>query len=172
MFKTASSKNNELFCLGHNHFIIFFMTLFSLLFVFTTYIYSEEIYIVLQRKFVVPHLEKKFGFRGKRDKIEFDKQEYETFTIESVEPGSFFELAGFKPGDMPRYYGCRFLVIGKTNEAMFYSQLNSIQERSISTFSVSNIDDYRKYLKANLNADLPERKVFLTTEYPKCLNSQ
>jgi hypothetical protein len=173
MLKSVSSKNDRIFAPHGNHFIILLLTLFTLLFVFTTYIFWDQLYIALQGKFVVPQMEKKFGFRGKKEKIKYGgKYEYEVFSVESVEPGSLFAQAGFKPGDVPQFYGCRFFVNGKTNEAMFYAQLNSIRDENISVFSVTNIDDYRKYLKVDGAAALTERRVYLTTNYPECFSPQ
>jgi hypothetical protein len=172
MFGTVSSKNNQIFVSSHIHFIILLLTLFTLLFLFTTACFWDEIFIALQRKFVVPQIEKKFGFRGKSEKIKYGgNYEYETFYIESVEEGSLFSQAGFKAGDVPRFYVCRFFVNGKTDEAMFYSQLYSMREASVAVFSMSDIDDFRRRLKGN-DAVLPVRKVFLTTRFTECFTPQ
>src|SRR5215203_2388179 len=131
MFKTVASKNNEINAPNLNHFMVLSLTLFSLLFVFSTYIYSEQIFIAFQRKFIVPQMEKKFGFRGKKEKIPYSENfEITAFVIDSVEPGGLFAAAGFEPGDVPEFHGCRFFVIGKTNEAMFYSELSRLPGES------------------------------------------
>lgn len=172
MSKSVASNYKEIYASNGNHFIILFLTLFSLLLVFTTYIYSEEVFISLQKKYVVPQLEKKFGFKGRDIKFKINENEYETFIIESVEPNSLFDQAGFKSGDIPIYSGCRFTIVGKTDEAMFYSQLGWMRDEFVSTFTVLSFDKYQKYLKSNRVAFPRERKVFLSAKSRKCVNFQ
>jgi hypothetical protein len=170
MFKTISSKNSEIFLPQSGHFIILSLTLFSLVFVFSTYIYSEQVFIALQKRFVVPHLERKFGFRGKQKKILLDGRETQAFVIERIEPGGIFERAGFRPGDAPVYSGCRFFVIGKTSEAMFYSQLNNLGDENWTEFRVQETevyDDAKKRIPFTYN---PQRNVYLTAARHKCPN--
>lgn len=163
MYKTATSKTDELFTLTGYHFLVLFLTLFSLLIVYVGTELSSEIYIAYQRKFVVPEMEKKFGFRAGRQKID-EKDERSEFVIESVEPGGLFDQAGFKPGDLPVFHECRFFWVNRSNESRFFELLSYLPEDGIGVFRVINIDDFRKTRNHFEN----QRKFFLITNYEPC----
>lgn len=118
----------------------------------------------------MPHLERKFGFRGKPKKILLDGRETQAFVIERIEPGGLFERAGFRAGDAPVYSGCRFFVIGKTTEAMFYSQLNNLGDENWTEFRMQETEEYEDLKKGIPFTYNLKRKVYLTAARQKCLN--
>lgn len=138
--------------------------MFGLLTVYTGGELSSDIYIAYQRKFVVPEMEAKFGFRGGNHKIVFEGTEYTRFVIDSVEPGGSFDQAGFKPGDMPVFHECRFFWINRTSESRFYGLLSYLRDDAVEKFRVVNFDEYKK----TMNHYEGERKIFLLTKSEPC----
>jgi hypothetical protein len=164
MFKNDSPENNPFFVLNHIHFIILFLTLFGLLTIYISSELSSEIYIAYQRKFVVPLMEKKFGFHGGDHEFVYEGRTYKQFVIESVEPGSLFDQAGFKAGDMPVFHECRFFWINRSNESRFYMLLSYLTDAGVEKFGVVNINGFKQWMDSYRN----ERKIFLIAKLEPC----
>lgn len=159
MLQNSNDKNNDLFVISGKHFLLLFGVLFTLLFSTSAFLYSEQIYIYMLRKYYVPSIEKEFGFTGGVATVKYKDQEQNFFVIKSIEPGGLLEEAGFKSGDAPFYSFCRFGLIGKSNEAIFYNSLTNVKDGDFFSLNVANIEDHNKNPKTKNTFNFDTREV-------------
>ena len=133
----------ELFQMSKLQFLLIFVLFFSLLFSSSVYFLVDEVYIFVPRKYFEPEIQKEFGFRSENQTFYYGTQRISVFTLTKIEKDGLMDKSGFRVKDIPELnIGCRFFLLNKSNEAIFFGILMSMKEGHKRKFEVVNADDF------------------------------
>src|SRR5438445_35454 len=126
---------------NNNNILYYTIILFLIISIAPMFIFLEDINDKINKFYFAPILNSQFGFESGKVKINYKKIKYEMFTLKNIKKGSIFETAGFKENDVPINFGCRFNLIGKSDESLFYNNLVLAKNGNNVTFLVINIKE-------------------------------